>query len=105
MATNTGPIPKPQRSKKPRRSDGTRKRAPHDKGRSKWQRVRKRYLGKHEMENGWYECVHCGKWTQEPEVDHILKRSVRPDLKYEESNFQILCHLCHLRKDFGMNVV
>lgn len=79
-----------------------RHRPPSSQKRSKWSRVRRHYLAKHVMANGWYVCAACGRWTQEPEVDHIIKRSVRPDLIYNEDNFQILDHDCHVRKDFGM---
>lgn len=72
-----------------------------------WQKVRDQYLAEHEIENGWYECdkshgFGCGKWTQAPEVDHIIKRSVAPHLVLDPSNLQVLCHDCHARKDNGM---
>ncbi|MET3348994.1 UNVERIFIED_ORG: 5-methylcytosine-specific restriction endonuclease McrA [Arthrobacter sp. UYEF1] len=72
-----------------------------------WKRVRDDYLKTQINDEGWYICstqngYGCGRWIQEPEVDHIIKRSVRPDLVLEPTNFQILCHPCHQIKDNGM---
>jgi len=73
----------------------------------KWKKTREAYLKTVEIENGWYRCSTennhgCGRWVQYPEVDHIIKRSVRPDLKYDPTNLQVLCHECHVQKDGGM---
>lgn len=119
MATNTGPLWKPERE--PTRAQlrgetseqhaarviretklgyrGTKKRA--------WIKVRDNFLAEHVEHGGWYQCMTengygCGKLTQAPEVDHIIKRSVAPHLVLVKSNFQILCHDCHQRKDSGL---
>lgn len=51
------------------------------------------------MWGGYYECNYCHKWLHYIEVDHIIKRSVRPDLVFDKSNLQLLCHSCHVQKD------
>jgi 5-methylcytosine-specific restriction endonuclease McrA len=81
----------------------THKFTAHERGR-KWQRVRAAFLAKHIKDGGWYECAKCGVWLKYPEVDHIIKRSVAPHLVFDQTNFQILCHHCHLIKDSGQNI-
>lgn len=41
-----------------------------------------------------HRCSNCGA-TDGLEVDHILTRGSRPDLKTELSNIQWLCGKCH----------
>ena len=43
-------------------------------------------------------CNKCGKHGGSLEVDHIVPRSVRPDLAADKSNFQMLCRSCHAKK-------
>jgi 5-methylcytosine-specific restriction endonuclease McrA len=64
--------------------------------------IRDKFKAKHVKYGGWYECNHCHKWTQAPEVDHIIKRSIAPDRVLDPTNLQILCWKCHQIKDNGM---
>ena len=46
-----------------------------------------------------YTCQICGlKDVEIIEIDHIIPKSVRPDLKFELSNLMCLCPNCHRRK-------
>ncbi len=68
-----------------------------------WSRVRLDYLDTRKPDHtGYYICDDCHKYTESPEVDHIKKRSTHPELRYEFSNLQLLCHSCHQRKDNGI---
>lgn len=64
----------------------------------KWLSHRRAYLNKHVMWNGMWVCAGCGLWINNPEVDHIEQRSLRPDLRYVDDNLQILCPPCHNKK-------
>lgn len=51
--------------------------------------------------------MKCGKWTQEPELDHIDRTGMggNPALLMDENNWQLLCggpDGCHAKKDGGM---
>lgn len=98
MAVDTGSIPKPYKTPSATFISS-----------NKWKRCRKAFLRTQLNNEGFYVCSQlnghgCGRWLQagEVEVDHLIKRSVRPDLKYDHKNLQCLCHACHLRKDSGM---
>lgn len=100
-----GPLWKPKKHRSPA-SRRNRLQLSND---SRWSALKKEFKAKHVQENGWYICdtsqgYGCGRWFQYIEVDHVIKRSVRPDLKYEEGNLQLLCHDCHMKKDGGMNI-
>lgn len=61
----------------------------------RYREMRARFLGNHPL------CVLCKKdgfIVSAVEVDHVLPISQRPDLVYEESNWQALCETCHKRK-------
>jgi|ERR1043166_3976649 5-methylcytosine-specific restriction endonuclease McrA len=46
-----------------------------------------------------YTCQICGlRDTEIMEVDHIIPKSVRPDLRFELTNLMTLCPNCHRRK-------
>jgi len=46
-----------------------------------------------------YTCQKCGLRDEEiMEVDHILPKSVYPELKYDINNLMTLCPNCHRRK-------
>lgn len=67
----------------------------------KWLKFRKEYLDKRK---NWYDiwnCERCMKATEYPDLDHIKKRSTHPELKYDESNIQILCRPCHIKVTAG----
>lgn len=46
------------------------------------------------------KCAMCG--GPATDVDHKIKRSVRPDLRYVMANLQWLCRRCHQIKDNGI---
>lgn len=77
---------------------------------SKWFRTKNKFL-KTKVVDDLYQCDPsnghgCGRMFSREyiTVDHIIKRSVRPDLVFEPSNFQVLCQPCHYKKDWGMVV-
>jgi len=45
-----------------------------------------------------WACVECGRIDNSNHADHIIPVTARPDLRYEISNGQCLCHGCHNRK-------
>ena len=49
---------------------------------------------------GYLICENCGSWAGS-DADHIIKKSVRPDLRYDETNKSVLCRQCHISKDSG----
>lgn len=56
-------------------------------------------------------CVYClkqGKHTPATVVDHIIPHKDNPDLFWDESNWQSLCHKCHAsikqREEHGKDV-
>lgn len=53
------------------------------------------------------KCWQSGKLTTSVtsvlHVDHILPIKERPDLQYDESNFQVLCLSCHTEKTLAEN--
>ena len=44
------------------------------------------------------KCQCCGQTEGYIHVDHILPRSIRPDLEIEENNLQVLCEACNIGK-------
>jgi len=63
-----------------------------------WQEARKIFVAN----NPDAKCSFCG--NPATDVDHKIKRSVRPDLRYVQSNLQWLCRRCHNRKDNGIQL-
>lgn len=62
---------------------------------SKWQRVSKAYLRKHQL------CVKCmaeGKYVTATVVDHIVPHRGDHYLMWSDTNWQALCKSCHDRK-------
>lgn len=45
-----------------------------------------------------HTCFDCGT-RDNLDVDHQLKRSVRPDLKMDLNNVAWRCRSCHIKKD------
>lgn len=46
-------------------------------------------------------CAHClaqGRTTAATQLDHIRRAADRPDLFFDESNWQPLCDACHTAK-------
>ncbi|GAN84051.1 HNH endonuclease signature motif containing protein [Novacetimonas hansenii] len=47
------------------------------------------------------QCLKEGVYTySDLHVDHIIPLVQRPDLKYVESNLQVLCRSCHGKKTY-----
>jgi 5-methylcytosine-specific restriction endonuclease McrA len=44
------------------------------------------------------KCQCCGATEGYIHVDHILPRSINPELEIEESNLQVLCESCNIGK-------
>lgn len=64
-------------------------------GERAWLTFRANYLQGKKTFEGYYICELCGLWIEYCEVDHIQKRSLRPDLVLDASNLRILCGPCH----------
>jgi 5-methylcytosine-specific restriction endonuclease McrA len=49
---------------------------------------------------GYYTCAIGGEWVraEEMELDHILPRSARPDLRFVLDNLQPTCHRHNTQK-------
>lgn len=62
-------------------------------GRQEWLELRKRALSKFGR-----VCMCCGKTPKHPNVDHVIPRSLRPDLALLLSNLQVLCWPCNKAK-------
>jgi len=45
-----------------------------------------------------YECMKCGKKKGVFHSDHIVPKSVNPELALEPSNIQVLCAKCNVKK-------
>ena len=58
--------------------------------RAAWKKLRRSHI---EREPSCRKCGAAGAV-----VDHIVPRSIRPDLELELSNMQTLCHSCHSQK-------
>src|SRR5690554_1011520 len=56
-----------------------------------WRRIRERILAR-----DCYTCQHCGRVTDEPEVDHI--KNIAQGGTDDDSNLQVLCAPCHKAK-------
>jgi 5-methylcytosine-specific restriction endonuclease McrA len=66
-----------------------------------WIKVRKQWLKDNPPNHqNYYVCAICAKWVEAEniEVDHILSRSRRPDLRFDHANLQPLCHRCNTKK-------
>lgn len=63
----------------------------------KWLKYRAEYLAKLEEP---YICYLCGDHLKRSEItlDHIIPRSRRPDLRFEDSNIAVCCWRCNKRK-------
>lgn len=44
------------------------------------------------------KCMKCNKKNTEFHVDHIIPRSIKPDLELDFRNLQVLCKDCNLEK-------
>jgi 5-methylcytosine-specific restriction enzyme A len=66
-----------------------------------WKRVRDYHLI---LEPVCRQCLLEGFATPAEDVDHIIPRKKRPDLQYDHSNLQSLCHSHHAVKTRKENV-
>lgn len=61
-----------------------------------WAKARKEFIKNNPPNNqGYWVCKRCGKWTEDIEVDHIIPRSRAPELRFTQSNLQVLCPKCN----------
>jgi 5-methylcytosine-specific restriction endonuclease McrA len=70
-----------------------------------WKNFREEYLTRYPGNwLGLHQCAHCSQWFRKAEItlDHVIKRSIRPDLRFVDSNIQKLCLPCHQKKDSGI---
>lgn len=60
-----------------------------------YRQAARRFLLEHpECEIRWDD--QCQRWACE--VDHVIGRAVRPDLKHDPDNWQATCRPCHRAK-------
>lgn len=62
---------------------------------ARWRRFCAWFKARHPL------CERCkkqGRLTPTEHVDHVIPRSERPDLEYDEGNCQGLCRSCHSTK-------
>lgn len=76
------PIPKPEKRKK-------------NQGHKDWINFRRKFLETRKEWDYRYRCEHCQGLFHIIDIDHIQKRSLRPDLVLEPSNLRLLCRSCH----------
>ena len=62
---------------------------------SRWKRFRRAVLARYPLCEGAH-CGHCAT-----EVHHVHRVTQRPDLAFDWSNVQSLCHDCHRLADQG----
>ena len=60
-----------------------------------WQKARKQYLEVHPL---CVECMKQGQYVRATDVDHIIPHRGDPDLFWDQSNWQPLCHSHHSQK-------
>lgn len=70
---------------------------------AEYKRKKKKWLADRIRWNGMWVCSSCGFWTVEPELDHIKRTGMggSPERLLDEENWQLLCRLCHEKKDGG----
>jgi 5-methylcytosine-specific restriction protein A len=70
---------------------------------ARWRKVRLIFLGQNPFcADPFGDHKKEGRqYVEANNVDHIVPRRDRPDLAYDKSNLQSLCHSCHSRKTIG----
>lgn len=66
-----------------------------------WAKARKLWFKNNPPNHeGYYICYLCNYWVPAKEItlDHIIPRSARPDLRYEQSNLAPACWSCNSEK-------
>jgi 5-methylcytosine-specific restriction endonuclease McrA len=74
---------------------------PNGKVGKEWLKVRRAWLKANPPNHqGYYVCAICGRWVHESEVevDHILARTRRPDLRFDHTNLQPAHSRCNTKK-------
>jgi 5-methylcytosine-specific restriction endonuclease McrA len=67
---------------------------------SRWRdKVRQAYFAENPF------CIHCPShlYTQATDIDHIKPWRFYPELFWDQSNWQSLCHSCHSKKTISEN--
>ena len=59
---------------------------------ARWRKARKRFLASHPL---CAECMKDGRYEKATDVDHIVPHRGDPQLFWDESNWQALCHRHH----------
>ena len=59
---------------------------------SAWRKARRRFLNTHPL---CAECMREGRYVKATDVDHIKAHRGDPDLFWDETNWQPLCHKHH----------
>ena|SRR3990167_3022879 len=68
---------------------------------NKWTAFRKKYLKNHPPNHeGYYQCYLCFRWIESKDItlDHVIPRSARPDLVFDENNIRLCCGQCNSEK-------
>lgn len=67
---------------------------------SEYKRRKKAWLADRIRWNGLYVCEICGRWTADPELDHIQNVGMGGSAErlLDENNWSLKCHLCHYQK-------
>jgi 5-methylcytosine-specific restriction endonuclease McrA len=103
MATDSGPLWKPEKRKHRVSMMGDPVRLPRGMFRrvpdKLWESTKIDWfeLNPPDLGEEWYQCALCPKPVHKDEVtlDHIQTRSSRPDLKYKLDNLQPAHYLCN----------
>ena len=65
----------------------------------RWRRLREQFLRRYPLcGDPWGYHRRDGELVEATDVDHIKRRSDHPELEYEWTNLQALCHSCHAKK-------
>jgi 5-methylcytosine-specific restriction endonuclease McrA len=64
---------------------------------TKWQKFRPQAFEKLIQRDG-NRCKMCGISQKNYDIDHIITKGSRRDLKYDLTNLQLLCRNCHIIK-------
>jgi 5-methylcytosine-specific restriction endonuclease McrA len=70
---------------------------PRGKEAERWTKFRDETVIPHLDKEFGHTCRCCGKGGR-LDVDHIHGKGSHPQLKYQISNFQYLCRMCHIEK-------
>lgn len=77
------------------------KKQPKNRIKNEWLAFRRKWLRENPPDwAGFYVCGICGNkgTAQNMDLDHIQKRSLRPDLRLDKDNVRLVCRPCHNKK-------